>query len=129
MMISFRTKLFDTRSPIQDGEFHGRDVAEWLSKGLAGWRVEVVPEDWGWAVIALKEPYSYVFGVYDHDINDVTEHGAQWVLRLYNQRDGTPWFKKLFKYVPPVAHSEVTEEILQILSRLDGVTGISTAPL
>jgi hypothetical protein len=96
---------------------------------LVGWRVGVVREDWGWAVTATKEQYRYIFGVYDHDTNDVTEQGALWVLRLYNQRDRTPWFKKLLKHIPPVAHEEITEELMQILRCSDGVTDISMQPL
>ena len=119
MMISLRTKIFDASSPMEEGSFHGEDFAKWLQAKLAGWKTDVVGEDWGWAVYARKEGYRYNFGVYDHDTNDVTDAGPKWVLRLYNERDRSNWFKKMFKYIPPKAHPEVVEEITGIL-KADG---------
>lgn len=129
MMISFRTKQFDTQSTLAEGAFHGEDVAEWLASKLVGWSVGVIPEDWGWAITARKNDYAYIFGIYDHDTNDVTDEGALWVVRLFNQKDKTSWFKKLLKHIPPIAHEEVTAEVLQVLQSAAGVTFISTEPL
>jgi hypothetical protein len=129
MKISFRTKRFDVESPIPEGAFYGEDLAKWLQGCLSGWNAEVFAEDWGWAVLARKDTISYIFGVYDGDINDVTELGPKWVIRLFNQRDLINWFRSLFKYTPPVADDEVTAEIVQLLSGTDGIKEVTVEQL
>ena len=129
MMISLRTKRFDVTTPIEEGSFHGEDFARWLQSKLTGWYADVNAEDWGWAVVARKGDYRYIFGIYDHDTNDVTEAGPKWVLRLYNQRDRTSWFKKIFKYNPPKAHQEVVDEITAILKTDGELAEIQSEPL
>lgn len=129
MKISFRTDIFDTERSLPDDAFYGEDLAKWLAERLTGWSVGVVPEDWGWAVTGRKSEYAYIFGVYDHDTNDKTDQGALWVLRLYNQKDKTSRFKKLFKYVPPVAHEEVVTEVASILTGSAGIADVSIEPL
>ena len=129
MLISFRTKRFDTESSIPEGAFYGGDLSRWLQRCLSGWNAKVYPEDWGWAVVARRETLSYLFGVYDHDINDVTELGPKWVIRLYNRKDLLNWFRSLFKHSPPVADDEVTAEIVQLLSGTDGIAEVTVEKL
>jgi len=107
MMIRFRTKLFDTSSPMEEDMYYGEDFAGWLQLRLSTWDTEVVEEDRGWAVIARKDIYRYIFGVYDHDTDGEADTGPLWMLRLYNQRDRSHWFKKIFTYIPPKAHPEM----------------------
>ena len=118
MTFRFRTGRFDTASPLEDGAFRGRDAAEWLCGELSGWQAAVDAEDWGWAVSATRGEHAHVFGFYDHDLDDVNVNGPRWCLRLFNLRDrSVPWYKKLFRHVPPVAHPEVVAEIHAILTR------------
>ena len=129
MLIAFRANLFDTSSDLPEGAFHGEDLAKWLEARLKGWQTRVHAEDWGWAVLAQRDQYEYIFGVYDSDTNDVTENGPKWILRLYNQKDRSNWLKKLFKYIPPTTDKEVTHEIVQLLEHADGVTNIEVESL
>ena len=130
MTLFFHSKRFDFESAKEDDRFYGEDLARWLSSQLAGWRSEVVEEDWGWAVVATKGDLSYIFGVYDHDTNEMTENGPRWCIRIFNQRDkSTPWFKKLLHNVPPVAHPAVIHEIETILSSQPDFYDIQKEPL
>jgi hypothetical protein len=118
MTFRFRTDRFDTASPIEDGAFRGRDAAEWLLGELRDWQATVDAEDWGWAVSGVRGEHACVFGIYDHDLDDVTADGPQWCLRIFNLRDrSVPWYKKLFRHVPPVAPPDVVAEIHAILTR------------
>ena len=117
MTLFFHSKRFDFESAKEDDRFYGEDLARWLSSQLAGWRSDVVEEDWGWAVVATKDDLHYIFGVYDHDTNELTENGPRWCIRIFNQRDkSTPWFKKLLRNVPPVADPVVINDIERLLS-------------
>jgi hypothetical protein len=129
MMISFRTKLFDTTSAIRDDTFRGEDLARWLEQRLSGWSSTVISEDWGWAVVAQKRDYQYIFGVYDHDHDEVAEQGPKWVLRLFNMRDRSKRLQKLLRYIPPVAHNEVVQEITEILRQDEAISDIKAEPL
>lgn len=129
MLVSMRTNKFDASSDIEDGAFRGEDLAKWLQSRMPDWQSDVVEEDWGWAVVTRKGEYHYIFGVYDHDTTDQTEPGPKWVLRLYNQKDKTPWFKKLFKNVPPTAHTEVVDEVVAILKSEEGISEVTVSPL
>lgn len=129
MMISARTKQFAAATPMEEGSFRGEDFAKWLQSKLTGWQTDVAAEDWGWAIVARKGEYHYIFGVYDHDTDDVTDAGPKWVLRLYNQRDSSCWFKKIFKYIPPKAHQEVVDEVTGILKADCSFTEVQTKPL
>jgi len=129
MLISFRTRQFDSESTLPEDSYYGEDVARWLASQLPAWSTSVIPEDWGWAVTARKNEYRYIFGVYDHDINDLTDEGVRWIVRIFNQKDDTNWFKKLFRDTPPLAHNEVVSELVQILKEAEGIAAISTAPL
>jgi len=130
MVVFFRTKRFDTESKKEDDRFYGQDLAKWLSSELRGWDTNVEEEDWGWAVEASKRGYEYIFGVYDHDTGNVTDEGARWCLRLFNLRDkSAPWYKKLVRYIPPVAHAEVVEEIVALLNQQTDFHNLQTEPL
>jgi hypothetical protein len=130
MMISFHSKTFDVSAPKDnDDSFYGEDLARWLEGRLVGWKTSVVGEDWGWAVLASKGKFKYMFGVYDHDTNEVSDNGPRWVLRLFNRRDRTDWFKKLFKHIPPKAHQEVIDEVVGVLRHSREVSDISVEPL
>jgi hypothetical protein len=87
MKILLRTKLFDFTSGIEEGSFYGEDFAEWLSRQLIDWETSYDCEDWGWSLCADKNSHVYIFGIYDHDTDDVDDHGPQWCIRVYNQRD------------------------------------------
>jgi hypothetical protein len=126
MLIAFRTHLFDASGDLPEGRYHGGDLAKWLAARLPQWRTSVCEEDWGWAVSGRKDKYRYLFGVYDHDTNDVTHDGPKWILRLYNKGDRSQWLRKLFKYIPPVAHPEVVNEIVALLKQAEGITQIET---
>jgi hypothetical protein len=132
MLISFRTKRFDVETPIPEGACYGEDLAKWLQGCLSGWKAMVYVEDWGgWAVLANKDTLRYLFVVYDHDIDDVTELGPKWVIRLFNEKDWKNWFRSLFlfKYIPPVAHDQVTAEIVHLLSGTEGIAEVTVEPL
>jgi hypothetical protein len=129
VVISCRTKLFDVSSPIEDGAYYGEDFAKWLQLKLSDWQSEVFEEDWGWAVLARNEGYRYIFGVYDHDTTDISEFGPKWVIRLYNQKDRSSWFKKLFKCIPPVAHQEVVDQVVGVLKAQREISEIEVMPL
>src|SRR4051812_39591825 len=129
MRINFRSKLFDVYTEMPEGTFRGEDVAKWFESQLSGWRTSVVGEDWGWAVLAQKEGYKYLFGIYDHDTDEVTEDGPIWVLRVFNRKDRQRWYLKLFKNVAPVAHEEVLAEVVAILKRTEGVSEVRLEPL
>jgi len=125
MTLFFHSQRFDTSSDKADDRFYGEDLARWLSSELTGWKSDVVEEDWGWAVVATKDKLHYIFGIYDHDTDELTENGPRWCIRIINQRDNsTPWLKKLFRNVPPVAHPDVIEEITRLLSRQPDFFGI-----
>jgi hypothetical protein len=129
MRINFRSKLFDTSTEKPEGTFLGEDVARWLSGQLGGWQTSVVEEDWGWAILAKKGEFYYTIGVYDHDTVEMTEDGPVWVVRLFNRKDRSRWFVKLFKNIAPVAHEEVLDEVMGILKRTPGIAGVSPEPL
>ena len=129
MMVSFRSKVFGASAPKSDGSFYGEDLARWLEARLVGWKTSVVGEDWGWAVLANKGQLKYMFGVYDHDTDEVTENGPKWVVRLFNLRDRSGWFKKLFKNIPPKAHQEVVDEVVGVLRDSREVLDIRVDPL
>ena len=129
MRINFRSKLFDVSTEIPEDSFRGEDVARGLESQLSGWQTSVIGEDWGWAVAAKKESLKYVFGIYDHDTDEVTEDGAIWVIRVFNRRDRSRWYLRLFKYIPPVAHEEVLAEVVAILKRTEGITEVRVEPL
>lgn len=130
MTLFFHTQRFDTASDKSDDRFYGEDLARWLSSELTGWKGNVVEEDWGWAVVATKGTLHYVFGIYDHDTDELTENGPRWCIRIFNQRDNsTPWFRKLFRNIPPVADPGVIEEISGLLSRQPDFHDIRQEPL
>ena len=129
MMVAFRSNLFDASSSKRDDSFYGVDLAKWLQGLLPTWQTSVVGEDWGWAVLARKGPYKYMFGVYDHDTCDVTDAGALWIIRVYNRRDRRSWFRDLFKYTPPKAHDEVMNELLNALRQAPGVADVRAEAL
>jgi hypothetical protein len=129
MLIAFRSKLFDASGALPEGKFHGEDLAKWLAEHLDKWQSQVYAEDWGWEIVAKRDQYQYMFGVYDHDTNDVNENGPKWVVRLYNQRDHSNWLRKLFKYIPPVADKEVTQEIMQTLKQIADIAQIEIEQL
>jgi hypothetical protein len=129
MRINFHTNLFDVPKDVPEGTFRGEDVARWLAGQLDGWQTSVVGEDWGWAVLASKGDYGYIFGVYDHDTDEVTAQGPKWVIRLFNERDRGNWFLKLFKNIPPVAHDEVVAEIVGILGRNKDISEVTIEAL
>ena len=129
MTIFFRTHQFDTSSKKEDYQFYGEDLAIWFSSNLDGWKYSVYEEDWGWCIDAQKGNYSYMFGVYDHDISDENKSGNRWCIRVYNQNDKSHWFKKIFKYIPPVADDEVTQEILDVLKEKSDFSDIEIETL
>lgn len=130
MEILFRTKLFDSSSPIEEGVFYGRDLAEWLTQRFSDWHCDVESEDWGWAIYASKKPYECIFGVYDHNINDCNANGPEWCIRLYNQKDWSNLFTKIFvRYIPPKAHPEVVDEVVQILRAEKDIHDLRVEPL
>ena len=129
MMIAFRSNLFDTSRDKEEDSFYGEDLAKWLQAHLKEWQTSVVGEDWGWAVLAKKGTHRYIFGVYDHDTNDVTAAGALWIIRLYNRRDYGSWFRSVFKYTPPIAHDEVTKELVELLRQANGVCDVKVEAL
>lgn len=129
MMITFHSKTFDVSTVRNDDSFHGEDLAQWLEARLTGWNTSVVDEDWGWAVLADRGQFKYIFGVYDHDTDEVTENGPRWVIRLFNRRDRSDWFKKMFKNIPPKAHQEVIDEVVGVLRASGEVSDIRVAPL
>ncbi len=129
MRINFRSHRFDSSSTLPEGSFRGEDVATWLQAQLGSWDTSVVGEDWGWAIVAKKADLRYIFGVYDHDNNDVTEDGPRWVIRAFNQKDRSHRLLKLFKYIEPVTHEDVLTEIVDLLTRTDGVADVSVEPL
>ena len=129
MRVNFRSKLFDASSELPEGSFHGEDVATWLNGQLSGWKTSVVGEDWGWAIVAKKGDFDYTFGIYDHDTVEVSENGPIWVIRLFNRKDRSKWFQKLFKNIAPVTHEEVLAEVVGILEQADGVTEVKIEPL
>ena len=129
MMISFRSKIFDSSIEEDTEQFLGEDVAKWIASRLSGWNTSVVGEDWGWAVLAARPHFKYVIGVYDHDVDDVTDGGAKWVIRLFNERDRSGWLKKLFRYVPPKAHEEVVAEVVGLLRSSRDVSNIEVEAL
>jgi hypothetical protein len=115
MTFFFRTTRFDTASEFSEGAFRGEDAVRWLSGALSGWKAGVDAEDWGWAVSATRGEHAYLFGICDHDTDDVTEQGARWCLRIHNLRDrSVPGHKKLFRNIPPVADPGVVAEIESI---------------
>lgn len=116
MTLFFHTNRFDTDTKVEEGCFLGEDVAHWLAESLTRWDTGVFEEDWGWAVTATRDDYKYLFGVYDHDLDETNDHGPRWCIRIYNERDkSTPWYKKLIRHVPPVAHDEVVAEIQSLI--------------
>lgn len=118
MTCFFRTKRFDTAPGTSEEAFRGEDVARWLCGELSGWKANVDLEDWGYAVSAVRGDEACIFGIYDHDIDDVNEQGPRWCIRITNLRDrSVPWYKKLFRNVPPVAAPEVVAEVESILRR------------
>jgi hypothetical protein len=127
--INFSSNLFDTATEKPEGSFLGEDVAKWLNSQLSGWHTSVVEEDWGWAILAKKDTFDYIIGVYDHDTVEVTEDGPVWVVRLFNRKDRSKWLLKLFKNIAPVAHEEVLAEVVGILKRTPGIARVSTEPL
>ena len=129
MLISLRTKLFDTAASCEEERYRGKDFAKWLQLRMSAWDTEVIGEDWGWAVVAGKDIYRYIFGVYDHDAGDENELGSRWVLRLYNRRDRSNWFKKIFTYIPPKAHPEIVDEIVYILESNEDIHDVQVMPI
>jgi hypothetical protein len=136
MTFSFRTHRFDAKPqpPDEDGVFKGKDAAEWLGKALAqnGWSTSVISEDWGWAVMGIQGEKRYVFGVYDHDLEegDPGPEGARWVLRLFNQQmdPNVPWYRRLFVYEAPVASAEVIAEIEALLKGQPDFAAVQREP-
>lgn len=112
--IRFRSLVFNT-DELPEGRFRGEDVAAWLAGRLTGWKAEAAEEDWGWSVYAKKSGYSYLFGVYDYDLNDRTEEGPLWRISIYNRKDWASLLKGVLKYRAPIPHSEVVSEIENIL--------------
>lgn len=55
--------------------------------------------------------------------------GGTHVVRLFNRRDRSDWFKKMFKNIPPKAHQEVIDEIVGVLRQSREVSDIRSAPL
>jgi len=129
MRVNFRSNRFDTASELPEGSFRGEDVAKWFDRQLSGWKTSVVGEDWGWAIVAKKDDLDYVFGIYDHDTDEVNENGPIWVIRLFNRKDRSKWFLKLFKNIAPVTHDAVLAEVVGILKRADGVSEVGVEPL
>ena len=129
MMISFHSKAFDASEPENEDSFRGEEVARWLEARLVGWKTSVAAEDWGWSVVANKGHLKYELGVYDHDTNEVNDNGPRWVLRLYNLRDRSDWFRKLFRYIPPKAHQQVVDEVVGLLRNSEEVSDIRVEPL
>lgn len=118
MTLFFRTTRFDTQSEKSGEGFYGVDAARWLSGELNGWQTSVEQEDWGWGVSAVRGEHAYILAIYDHDTDDVTANGPRWCLRLNNLKDrSVPWYKKIFRNVPPKASAEVVSEIQSILGR------------
>ena len=124
MMITFRSKVFDSSAPKSGQTFYGEDLARWLEARLVGWNTSVVDEDWGWAVLANKGPLKYIFAVYDHDTNEITDDGPRWVVRVFNLGNREDWFKILFKHDPPRAHQEVIDEVFGVLRNSREVSDI-----
>jgi hypothetical protein len=129
MTLYFRTTRFDASSDKDDDRFYGEDAAKWLVSRLDGWETDITEEDWGWAVTARKNDYRYIFGVYDLDTGDTNDQGSRWCLRLFNLQDKTPWYRKLFRHVHPVADAEVVQEIETILSNEPGFVDIQQGDL
>ena len=131
MKVRFRSHGFDSTSEVPEGRFLGGDLARWLLARLTdrGWSGFEVEEDWGWAVVVERDKYRYLFGIYDMDVLEAHQDGALWTVRVFNRRDRSRWFQKLFKYIHPVAHPEVAEEFVAMLTAEQGIKVVDVAPL
>jgi len=123
----FKSSLFAIE-PDEDQETnpqrYGRQLAKWLGEKLQvfGYRVEVIPEDWGWCVMCARQPFWLWIGCGNMDSDPPGEQkwapkaedvvwncyavGERQFWRFFRSVDMRPAVEKLEKEVSSILSSQ-----------------------
>jgi hypothetical protein len=131
--VRFQTELFDYRTPIPEeanagNRFYGRDVAEFLSRGMASpsLATDFLDEDWGWLVLGKTSDEKFIeIAVYNlsDEAGEAAPSGNEWGLwvRAFEKRKWLGLFNKSYEV-------ELPEPLATQLARLLRDAGIEPFP-